>query len=207
MPTKLERRTQEERSSESSEAMLNAFIELIATHGSAVSMKLIGERAGYSHGLVLQRFGSKEGLLLEVTRKVRKQFISSVGEHIRPSDNGYKQLCSVVETFYAAIKDPTPAGLAFTVLMGESMRADLVIRPMFISSDAIFRRYVGTLIKKGIEEGVVREEINIVEVAGIIIAALRGVSMQIVINPEAFDVDRAKDEMLSFVGSLAKTAS
>lgn len=207
MSTRLERRTQEERSTESSEAMLNAFIQLIPEYGSAVSMKLIGERAGYSHGLVLQRFGSKEGLLLEVTRKVRKQFTASVSEHIRPSDDGYKQLCSVVEAFYAAIKDPSPAGLAFTVLMGESIRAGLVIRPIFIKSDVIFRRYISSLIQKGIKDGVLREEINVIEAAGLIVAALRGVSMQIVVNPEAFDIDRAKDEMLSFVGSLAKSAN
>lgn len=205
MSTKPTRRTQEERSTESSEAMINACIELIPEHSSMVSMKQIGERSGYSHGLVLQRFGSKEGLLLEVTRKVHQQFTSSVSDLVRPSDNAYNHLCEVVEAFYAAIKDPTPAGVAFTVLMGESVRDGSVIRSIFKRSDAIFRRYIGSLIQKGIDEGSLREEINVIEVAGIIVAALRGVSMQLMINPNAFDVDKAQDEMLSLIGSLAKT--
>jgi len=49
--TRRPRQGHAERSSASTEAMLNAAVELILEHGARVSMMAIGQRSGYSHGL------------------------------------------------------------------------------------------------------------------------------------------------------------
>ena len=58
------RRTQAERSAESDRRMLRAALKLIGERGyRGTSLAAIGEEAGYSRGLVNERFGSKSGLL------------------------------------------------------------------------------------------------------------------------------------------------
>src|ERR1700748_893308 len=58
------RRTQAERAAESDRRLLRAALKLIAERGYRnTSLAAIGEEAGYSRGLVNDRFGSKAGLL------------------------------------------------------------------------------------------------------------------------------------------------
>ena len=61
---KTARRTQQERSAESAQRLLDAAIELIAEKGfDRTTAAEIGERAGYSRSMVRARYGSKDALL------------------------------------------------------------------------------------------------------------------------------------------------
>ena len=58
------RRSQADRRDESERRLLAAAAELVVEHGmGAATFEKIGARAGYSRGLVTQRFGSKRGLI------------------------------------------------------------------------------------------------------------------------------------------------
>ncbi|MEZ5297594.1 MAG: helix-turn-helix domain-containing protein [Ilumatobacteraceae bacterium] len=62
---------QAERSHRSSEALLDAAAELISEGGlGSMTFAAIGDRAGYSRGLVTARFGSKAGLVGALVRRV-----------------------------------------------------------------------------------------------------------------------------------------
>ncbi|MEL0137590.1 MAG: TetR/AcrR family transcriptional regulator, partial [Halieaceae bacterium] len=59
--------TQAERSALSDQRMFEVAIELVNERGTAkTTLKDIGERAGYSRGLASYRFGSKDGLWMEL---------------------------------------------------------------------------------------------------------------------------------------------
>ena len=61
---------QAERSAQSDKKMFEAAIELINERGTAkTTLKDIGEHAGYSRGLASYRFGSKDGLWMELFDK------------------------------------------------------------------------------------------------------------------------------------------
>src|ERR1700759_1067408 len=65
------RRTQAERSAESDRRMLRAALKLIGERGyRGTSLAAIGEEAGYSRGLVNERFGSKSGLLWALVKNM-----------------------------------------------------------------------------------------------------------------------------------------
>jgi hypothetical protein len=67
--TRPRRRTQRERTAESTRRLLDAAIELIAEKGFERTTAMeIGERAGYSRSMVRARYGSKEALLESVLR-------------------------------------------------------------------------------------------------------------------------------------------
>src|SRR5271168_2978127 len=58
------RRTQAERRDESERGLVKAAIAVVSEGGvSAATFEAIGQRGGYSRGLVGQRFGSKLGLI------------------------------------------------------------------------------------------------------------------------------------------------
>ena len=67
--TRPRRRTQRERTAESTRRLLDAAVELIAEKGFERTTAMeIGERAGYSRSMVRARYGSKEALLESVLR-------------------------------------------------------------------------------------------------------------------------------------------
>src|SRR5262245_17212611 len=74
-PRALKRRTQVERTAESGQRMIEAAIRLIGMRGyRGTSLAAIGEEAGYSRGLVNERFGSKAGLLWAVVKRLVREW-------------------------------------------------------------------------------------------------------------------------------------
>ena len=73
-PRRAARRTQAERTAESTRKLLDAAADLFATQGyDRTTFAQIAARAGYSSGLVAQRFGSKSNLLDTLVRDIRQQ--------------------------------------------------------------------------------------------------------------------------------------
>src|SRR5258708_34117815 len=73
------RRTQEARTARSDQLMTQAAIALLIERGvQGTTLAAIGERAGYSRGLVTHRFGSKAGLLAQVHASIAPSWVPSV---------------------------------------------------------------------------------------------------------------------------------
>jgi AcrR family transcriptional regulator len=99
------RRTQEERTAVSDRLMTDAAVALLIQHGIAgTTLAAIGERAGYSRGLVTHRFGSKAGLLAHVHDTVARHWIERVQQHVG-SRVGVAALERVVKALYGFIEE------------------------------------------------------------------------------------------------------
>ncbi len=73
--TSVKRLTQDQRRERSESRMLNAAIELFARQGSGrTTLVEIGRAAGYTHGLVGHRFGSKGGLVRRLLKNLQRDF-------------------------------------------------------------------------------------------------------------------------------------
>src|SRR5437764_2201484 len=82
------------RSELSTTRLLDAAAELIAEVGyDRATLAQIGERAGYSHGLVTRRFGSKENLLWTLVERMTVQWSE---QRLRPSLAGLVGIDAVV---------------------------------------------------------------------------------------------------------------
>src|SRR5262245_59826955 len=89
---------QAERTERSTEALLDAAAELIAEGGlSSMTFNALGERAGYSRGLVTARFGSKRGLvdalIHRIWRRLRDRDVLPVAQR----DNGLEEIIVLVD--------------------------------------------------------------------------------------------------------------
>jgi AcrR family transcriptional regulator len=200
------RRLQAERSAASTEAMLSAAIELILDQGARVSMMAIGQRSGFSHGLVLARFGSKAGLIKAVTREVQHRFVEGVTSASQGA-KGLTSLLGLVDAFFAALGERSTIGRAFYVLLGESLGPDPHLRAAFVRADEAFRHYVQRMLEEAQATGEVDSSVSAPATAILLVGMLRGVAMQYCVNPAAFETDDVRAQARALVERLRAPGS
>ena len=77
------RMTQAERTALSDQRMFDATIALINERGSEkTTLKNIGQLAGYSRGMASYRFGSKQGLMLELFARFDDRWKAHLSSYI-----------------------------------------------------------------------------------------------------------------------------
>lgn len=202
MAQKRERLTQLERSTSSTEAMLDAAVKLFARVGSQASMKAIGQEAGFSHGLVLARFGSKAGLISEVSRRIHRHFRDEVDEAAQGS-TGLASIRAIVEVFFKRIESGSDEDNAFMVLLAEAQGADKLLRKIYSRSDTGFRLLLETRLREASNRGELTDHVNPEAMAIVIVGMLRGISLQSRLNKDELDLGMAKSQVLLILDSLS----
>ena len=187
------RRTQQERRQLSHERMLDAAVALIARQGSsATTLSEIGERSGYTHGLVSHRFGSKGELVRALIHKLQSDFMKSIEPSIKGT-KGLKALKLMCESYLQAATQKER--LAMYALIGEALGPIPEIRPDLAKADENFRRGIAARIDEGVRSGELRSGIDSRTQSALIVATLRGLVIQRQLNPAAFDVDVVARDM------------
>jgi AcrR family transcriptional regulator len=133
------RRRQEERSAEATQRMTDAAVELLVEHGiRGTTLAAIGERAGYSRGLVTHHFGSKGGLLAHVHDAIAERWVRRVTR------------AGGTATGLEALLRVTDALLAFMVEEPAGLRAMYLLRYASIDPGAKYRTNVAALNREHI---------------------------------------------------------
>ena len=194
------RRTQAERTGTSSNGLLGAALELIAERGfRSTSLQAIGERAGYSRGLVSHRFGSKEGLLKELVTRMLERWSVDVRDPAVGDRVGSEALRVVAGVHRDAIEQ-TPTGVrALYMLLFESLVDMPDLRTAMGKLDGQMRAGAENRIRAGIAKGTVRPDVDVAGQATLFLAVLRGIALQWLVDPDAVDLEatyRALDAWL-----------
>jgi AcrR family transcriptional regulator len=185
------RRTQAERVAESDRRMLDAATSLIATHGyAATTFEAIGAEAGYSRQLVAQRFGSKDRLLEAVISR-HIDVLRRLAAEGRASLTGLAALYNEIDTYLHALNAPSVESRAFFVLMLESAGPVPQLRPTFASFSVQWEAMLLQDIRDGQGRGSLRPDVDARTEARLLIATLRGILIQSMIDPQASDVPAA----------------
>jgi AcrR family transcriptional regulator len=186
------RRTQAERTGTSSNGLLRAALELIAERGfRATSLQAIGERAGYSRGLVSHRFGSKEGLLKELVTRMLQRWAVDVRDPAVGDRVGAEALRAVARVHRDAIEQ-TPQGVrALYMLLFESLIDVPDLRSAMAQLDRQMRAGTENSIRAGIAQGTVRADVDVAGQATLFLAVLRGIALQWLVDPDAVDLEAA----------------
>lgn len=189
----LRRRTQRERRETSHRRMLDAAVKLIERQGSSrTTLAQIGELSGYSYGLVSHRFGSKEALVRAVTRQIQSSFARhEMGEVGRLS--GLNALTTVAQRYVRAAASRNRNALY--VLIGEALGPVPEIRSEMAAADRIFRLAMRVFIEQGIKAGEIRADIDPDAQAALLIGTLRGLAIQRLLDPAAFDLETVCAEL------------
>ncbi len=196
------RRTQAQRRELSDRRMLDAAFKLIERQGcSRTTLVEIGELSGYSHGLVSHRFGSKAELVRAATRRLQDEFARLL-EPALAGLHGLKALIVIAEKYLrtAAATDRN----AMYVLIGEALGPLREIRGEMAEADHKFRMVAQKLIEEGMRTGEIRSDVDPAAYAALVVGTLRGLVMQHLMKPPAFDLDRVcREFILSIERSLS----
>lgn len=200
--------TKQARSALSTRKLLDAAAELIAEVGlTNTTLAMIGERAGYSHGLVTRRFGSKEGLLLAL---VDRMTIGWFETYVNPSidtANGLEGLRIRVSTIQEGWSISTRRMRALYSLMFEAAIQPLPsLTEQMQELNRIALRSTAEATTRGVEDGSIRSDVDPNAVSRQLTAQFRGVAYLAMLLPDEFDVSDAFADIERYVDSLAASS-
>ena len=188
------RRTQAERSALSDRRMTEAAVALLARHGiGGTTLAAIGRSAGYSRGLVTQRFGSKSGLLRHVLKHVSGEWLrrleQAVGRKV-----GLAALDAALDSQAGFIREAPNDVRAMYLLSFQSIDPGAEYRPNVAAVHRRQRQTVAHWIREGQRRGQLVAALPPSRVAEYYCAAAAGIVFHWLVNPE-FAVERAVREM------------
>lgn len=187
------RRTQAQRRASTEAALLSAAADIVVESGvGSLTLARVGERAGYSRGIVTHHFGSKTALIEAVARRAQVGFVRDL-EDLPPGRDRFLQL---VDGYLAALEDTSPRRQAFVLLWAQAT-FDPTLGPILRERDEQFRADLREDVSAGVAEGTMHPDLDSFAVAVAVLGQLRGVALQHLLDPAAVrprDVRRAITE-------------
>lgn len=178
------RRTQEERTALSDQRMLEAAIGLIVEVGIAgTTLAAIGERAGYSRGLVTHRFGSKARLLAYVHDTVVQEWIERVQRAVGDRCGAAALRC-VIDALYGFIEQEPDEIRAMYLLRYASIDPGSDFQANVAKAHVAQRRDVQRWIEQGQKAGSVSPKVKPGPAAELFCAAVDGLIYRWLTNPK-----------------------
>jgi AcrR family transcriptional regulator len=190
-----ERRTQEERRGEAERRLIEAAAAMVSEAGPArITLANVGERAGYSRGLASHHFGSKRALMQRLVESVTYQFREALLDQ-RESSDALGELGTLIGIYFDVVSDLRPINRARLVLWADAVaNPSDDIRPAMVNADQEFREEIEKRLRHAIATGQVPETVKAHGLATVIIAMLRGVALQSLID-DHIDLAAARFEI------------
>lgn len=186
--TTTDRRTQQQRRDQAEAALLNAAAELVVEQGvHSLTLARVGERARYSRGLVTHYFGSKQALLQRLAHATQSGFVPGL-DGLPP---GLDRLLRLIDGYIGALGQLRMPNRAFLLLWAEAATAADLAR-IFRERDEAFRTDLREDIAAGIADGDIRPDVAAEEAAVAVLAQLRGIGLQRLVDSPAVDTERLR---------------
>ncbi len=185
------RRTQQQRRDQAETALLNAAAELVVEQGvHSLTLARVGERARYSRGLVTHYFGSKQALLQRLARATQSGFVPGL-DGMPP---GLDRLLRLIDGYIGALGQLRMRNRAFLLLWAEAATAADLAR-IFRERDESFRADLREDVAAGIADGTIRPDVTAEETAVAVLAQLRGIGLQRLVDSPAVDTERLRSSV------------
>ncbi len=184
-----QRRTQAERREQSERGLVEAMIAVVSEEGvSAATFEAIGQRGGYSRGLVGQRFGSKLGLIEAVIAYLHDDNGTSFAEsNCADPSSGLDALLTYVDLYMQRLCH-MGEGQAYFRLLCWAVADISAFRSAFVAEHDRIREQFERWILRGQAEGQIRADLDPTSAALMVGSQLLGLSIQVLVDP-AMEVD------------------
>ncbi|MEU6573464.1 TetR/AcrR family transcriptional regulator [Streptomyces sp. NPDC046805] len=191
------------RSELSTSRLLDAAADLIAEGGyERMTLSAIAKRAGYTHGLVTSRFGSKEGLLWALVERMVVDWSHTL---LLPTVSG-QTAAAAIHTSIDALRDSwrrAPSRMrALYILMFEALMPIPLLHQRMAELHRDLRRSVQDAVERGISDGSLSGRIDSARVARLIVGALRGAVYQAMLDPDEVSLDDALVDVQTMVDAI-----
>lgn len=179
------RMTQAERTALSDDRMVETAINLIVQNGiEGMTLKEVGEAAGYSRSLAGYRFGSKEGLMNHVIRSIGDEWLQEL-KQVTSDKIGLDAICAAIDAHYRFCREAPNHVLAFYILWFQSVSPGSMCKDVMVSIHKRRQKDVAEWIEQGIEQGLIDSSVDADVIAEQFCSAVVGIVYQWLVNPEA----------------------
>lgn len=177
------RRRQVERTALSDQLLKDAAVSLLIERGiHGTTLAAIGERSGYSRGLVTHRFGSKAGLLGYVHDTVADGWIQRVKAAVGDR-TGTEALLRVIDALHGFIVEAPEDIRAMYLLRYASIDPGCEYRGNVSRVHRAQRRDAQRWIEAGQQNGSISDRVKPAVAAELFVAAMDGVLYRWLVNP------------------------
>jgi AcrR family transcriptional regulator len=194
--------TKQERSALSTGKLLDAAAELIAEVGyERMTLAAIGQRAGYSHGLVTARFGSKEGLLWALVERMVDAWqidFDTTGEPPSASAALHALLGGMRQSWSRHPKHMQ----ALYGLMFEALLPIPLLNERMRELHRKLRDDIEQVLRRDIDKGVLPDDLDVLRVARLVVGGIRGAIYQTMLDPKKVTISTALSDVESLVDAL-----
>lgn len=187
-----------------------AAVEVLGSEGHrALTNGRLQEVSGLSRGLVGYHFKSRLGLLQAVVDSIRDDFVRDLvhSPHVALLP-GLQATVHLVDTYLRELARDPRRNLAALVLTVASVRELPELQQAIGQLNESLRRGVADLLRRGQGDRTVRNEIDVDAAAAVVVAMLRGVTLQWLADSSGFNLAAARDEIAALVdvgyGSLGQ---
>ena len=189
------RLTQAERRDRSERELLEAAIRVVSEQGvSAATFEMIGREAGYSRGLVTQRFGSKDGLIRSLIAYLHNWQGEALDRNRIAEMDGLSALTAFVD-LHCQTLDAHDEARAYFMLLAAAVADRLDTSAAFAESHEIERQLIRKIVERGQTEGSIRKDADADGVALMTGCALLGIRMQGLTDPKT-DIAPIRDALV-----------
>jgi AcrR family transcriptional regulator len=201
------RRSQAERRAASDQSLLKAAAELTSNQGyGATTLEQIGLRAGYSRGLVTQRFQSKEGLVVALVELLHRDFAAATFENPAAHDTGRAAILGAIDYYMAHLSGNLVQLRAYFVLMSESIGVIPEIRSAFVSANRQFRDHLSQKLLDGQADGSIAADLEADKTANALMSLVTGHTLICLVDPAFTEPDHARQDMIAAAARLLSKA-
>ncbi|KKX58838.1 TetR/AcrR family transcriptional regulator [Pseudomonas putida] len=203
------RRTQLERRAEAEQRLLVAARQIVARKGwVGMTLSEVGEEAGYSRGLATHHFGNKAGLLRALAGFVNATFMELVQARSPQWRPGMDALKGFVSVYLARPDGDWVNTRALLALMSEAVTQDSETVQVLAEYNLSVQKHLARYISEGIDNGEIRSNVDPMTGALLFLGTLRGMMLQVLLNPASIDLELLHTQMLAFIeNALASVRS
>ena len=170
--------------------MIEAAIDLLTSVGiQGTTLLAIGEKAGYSRGLVTHHFGSKAGLFRAVLKRITANWTHDLVAALADRA-GVAAVEAAIDAHLAHVLRHPEYIRAQNILWGAALDPSSEFKPNVAEFMRIQRESVAAWVRRGQETGEILPEINPKRVAEQYYGGLIGINSQWLVSPD-FDLKSA----------------
>ena len=189
-------RTQAERRATTEARLLDAAFQIVAEHGvRSVTTAAVGERAGYSRGIVNHHFGSRDRLMARLAAAAQGRFTPDASGR-----TGRARVLRTVEQYLTGMADDPGSMRVFLRLWTASVGdEEPSLGAAFADRDASFRAYFIEALTDGHADGSIAPHVEPEGTAVALVGLVRGIAMQCQVDPELAADGRVRSAALALI--------
>jgi AcrR family transcriptional regulator len=184
-----QRMTQENRSSLSTRKLMQATADLIAERGfEGTTLIEIGKRAGYSHGLITRRFGTKANLMQSLIATLSQRFGHTGMSETLGSAVGRDAVDAVLVAIRRDAVESRESLRGFYAIFFESLKPGVGVQEFVADIHKEFIADLEAAISRGAGTDRLAPDASPRELAELTVNLLRGLAFRWLLDPDEVDI-------------------